>query len=327
VSNLLDAAYDAAAAALRAAPRVVVAAHENPDGDAIGSLVGAVRGLRAGGIDAIGVRAAAADLPREYRWLDDDGLSTTAPAGTGWLLLAVDCGSASRIAVPDGVREGSDLVIDLDHHHDNTRFGDINVVDDRAACSAMMVRELLARLDVTLTPDIATPLYVGLVTDTGRFQYSNTDARAFRAAAELVTLGVKPQEIFQHVFENVQASKLKLLARALGRIELRLEGRLAVTYVTRADIEETGADEASTDGVIDNLRAIHGVEVAAFIRETGEGPRYKVSMRSAGGVVDVSRIARASGGGGHTRAAGFASDLDRDELIDLIEREARAGGA
>jgi phosphoesterase RecJ-like protein len=325
VSKLLDAAYDAAAAALRAAPRVVVAAHENPDGDAIGSLVGAVRGLRAGGIDAVGVRADA-ELPREYRWLDD-GLETTVPEGTGWLLLAVDCGSASRIAVPAGVREASDFVIDLDHHHDNTRFGDISIVDDRAACAAMMVRELLARLDVTLTPEIATPLFVGLVTDTGRFQYSNTDARAFRAAAELVTVGVKPQEIFQRVFESVQASKLKLLARALGRIELRLEGRLAVTYVTRADVEETGADEAATDGVIDSLRAIEGVEVAAFIRETADGPRYKVSLRSAGGVVDVSRIARESGGGGHIRAAGFASDLDRIELIDLIEREARAGGA
>jgi phosphoesterase RecJ-like protein len=326
VSKLLDAAYDAAAAALRAAPRVVVAAHENPDGDAIGSLVGAVRGLRAGGLDAIGVRADA-DLPREYRWLDDEGLSTSVPDGTGWLLLAVDCGSAARIAVPAGVREGSDFVIDLDHHHDNTRFGDINIVDDRAACSAMMVRELLARLGVTLTPAIATPLYVGLVTDTGRFQYSNTDARAFAVAAELVGLGVKPQEIFQRVFESVQVSKLKVLARALGRIELRLEGRLAVTWVTRADIDETGADEASTDGVIDSLRAIEGVEVAAFIRETSDGPRHKVSLRSASGVVDVSRIARESGGGGHTRAAGFSSDLDRDALIDLIEREARAGGA
>jgi phosphoesterase RecJ-like protein len=322
----LDAAYDAAASALRAAPRVVVAAHENPDGDAIGALVGAVRGLRAAGIDAIGVRAEA-QLPREYRWLDDDGLATTAPEGTGWLLLAVDCGSASRIAVPPGVREGSDLVIDLDHHHDNTRFGDLNLVDDGAACAAMMVRELLARLDVTLTPHIATPLYVGLVTDTGRFQYSNTDERAFRLAAELVAVGVQPQEVFQLVFESVQASKLMVLARALGRIELRLNGRLAVTYVTRTDIDETGADEASTDGVIDSLRAIDGVEVAAFIRETADGPRHKVSMRSANGVVDVSRIARASGGGGHVRAAGFASDLDRDALIELIEREARAGGA
>ena len=238
VSELLDAAYDAAAAALRAAPRVVVATHENPDGDALGSLVGAVRGLRAAGLDAVGVRAAA-DLPREYRWLDDDGLETTVPDGTGWLLLAVDCGSSARIALPAGVREGSDFVIDLDHHHDNTRFGDINIVDDGAACAAMMVLELLARLGVTLTPAIATPLYVGLVTDTGRFQYSNTDARAFRVAAELVELGVRPQEVFQHVFESVQASKLQLLARALGRIELRLDGRLALTWLTRADIDET----------------------------------------------------------------------------------------
>jgi phosphoesterase RecJ-like protein len=321
MSGVLDAAYDAAAAAVRAAPRVIVAAHENPDGDAIGSLVGAVRGLRAAGIDAIGVRAAD-ELPREYRWLDDGDTVTSTPDGEGWLLLAVDCGSAARIAAPDGVRERAALTVDLDHHHDNTRFGDVNIVDDGAACSAMMVRELLARLAVELTAAIATPLYVGLVTDTGRFQYSNTDARAFAAAAELVDHGARPQEVFQRVYETVQASKLRLLARALDRIELRLGGRLALTWLTREDLAETGADEAATDGVIDSLRAIEGVEVAAFIREAANGARHKVSLRSAGGIVDVSRIARAGGGGGHTRAAGFSSDLDRPQLVDLIETEA-----
>jgi phosphoesterase RecJ-like protein len=320
MSAVLDAAYDAAAAALRAAPRVVVAAHENPDGDAIGSLIGAVRGLRAAGIDAAAVRDAA-ELPREYRWLDDGDTSTLAPAGEGWLLLAVDCGSAARIAAPAGVRERASLVVDLDHHHDNTRFGDINIVDDGAACSAMMVRELLRRLGVELTAAIATPLYVGLVSDTGRFQYSNTDPRAFTAAAELVRHGAEPQVVFHRVYESVQASKLRLLARALDRIELRLGGRLAVTWLTRADITETGADEAATDGVIDNLRAIEGVEVAAFIREATNGTRHKVSLRSANGIVDVSRIAHTGGGGGHTRAAGFSSDLDRPQLVDLIERE------
>jgi phosphoesterase RecJ-like protein len=127
--------------------------------------------------------------------------------------------------------------------------------------------------------------------------------------------------VFQRVYESVQASKLRLLARALDRIELRLGGRLAVTWLTRADITETGADEAATDGVIDSLRAIEGVEVAAFIREAENGARHKVSLRSANGIVDVSRIARAGGGGGHTRAAGFSSDLDRPELVTLIERE------
>src|SRR4051794_34108865 len=321
MAEVLEAAFDAAAAAVRSAPRVVVAAHENPDGDAIGSLVGAVRGLRAAGIDAVGVRAPD-ELPREYRWLDDGDTATTAPDGEGWLLLAVDCGSAARIAAPAGVRERAALVVDLDHHHDNTRFGDINIVDSDAACSAMMVRELLRRLGVGLTPAIATPLYVGLVSDTGRFQYSNTDARAFFAAAELVGTGAKPQEVFQRLYESVQASKLRLLARALDRIELRLGGRLAVTWLTRADIAETGADESATDGVIDSLRAIEGVEVAAFIREAANGSGHKVSLRSAGGLVDVSRIARAGGGGGHARAAGFSSDLGRPELVALIEHEA-----
>src|SRR5690349_3892990 len=128
MSEVLDAAYDAAAAAVRAAPRVIVATHENPDGDAIGSLIGALRGLRAAGIEATGVRADA-ELPREYRWLDDGDTVTSTPDGEGWLLLAVDCGSDARIAAPAGVRERASLTVDLDHHHDNTRFGDVNVVD------------------------------------------------------------------------------------------------------------------------------------------------------------------------------------------------------
>ncbi len=326
MNDLLDAAYEAAAAVLRAAPRVVVAAHTDPDGDALGSLVGAVLGLRAAGIDTVGVRVAA-ELPRELRWLDPDQLATTAPAGDGWVLLAVDCGSEARIAAPAGVREGAALVVGVDHHHDNTCFADIDVVDPGAACAAMMVRHLLDRLGVALTPAIATPLYVGLVTDTGRFQYSNTDARAFAAAAELVDAGARPQEIFRRLYESVAAAKLVLLGRALARTEVRLGGRLAVTWLTLADVTESGADASATDGVIEQLRAIDGVEVAAFVRETGNGGGHKVSLRSAGGRVDVSAIARAGGGGGHARAAGFTSDRSRDDLLAFIEAEALSRGA
>jgi bifunctional oligoribonuclease and PAP phosphatase NrnA len=323
VTDALDAAYAAAAAALVAAPRVVVASHTDPDGDALGSLVGAVRGLAAAGIDTVGVRAPG-ELVRELRWLDQGVLATTAPAGADWLLLAVDCGSEARLAVPADVRERAALVVSIDHHHDNTRFAAVNVVDPAAACTAMMVRELLARLGVALIPEIATPLYVGLVTDTGRFQYSNTDERAFAAAAEFVAAGARPQEIFQRLYESVPAAKLVLLGRALERIELRLGGRLAVTWLTLDDVAASGADASATDGVIEQLRAIEGVEVAAFVRETANGAgRHKVSLRSAGGLVDVSAIARAGGGGGHARAAGFSSDLGRDELFAFIEAEAR----
>jgi bifunctional oligoribonuclease and PAP phosphatase NrnA len=325
VSDGLDAAYAAAAAALRAAGRVAVVTHEQPDGDALGSLVGCVRGLRLAGIAAT-AHADPEPFPREFGWLDEGDISRAGLDGGGWLLLAVDCGSAARMAAPGGLIEGAAQIVNLDHHHDNTHFGAIDIVDSDAACSAMMVHELLRRLGGPIPLAVAVPLYVGLVTDTGRFQYSNTGPRAFRFAADLVEQGVEPQAVFARVYENVPAPKLRLLGRTLGRIQLRLDGRLALSWVLRADIEEEGADDAGTEGVIDQLRAIAGVEVAALVREPPSGPRFKVSLRSSTDAIDVSRIARAGGGGGHPRAAGFSSDLELDQVLDFIEREVAASG-
>jgi phosphoesterase RecJ-like protein len=185
----------------------------------------------------------------------------------------------------------------------------------------MMVHELLGRLGATVRVDVAEPLYVGLVTDTGRFQYSNTDARALRFAADMVELGASPQQIFSRVYETVPAAKLRLLGRALERVEARLDGRLVLSWVTRSDVADAGADDAGTEGVIDFLRSVEGAAVAALIREPVEGARWKISLRSADGTVDVSRIARLGGGGGHQRAAGFSSDDDLPAVISFIERE------
>ena len=323
--STLENEYEAAAAALRETTRIVVVTHENPDGDALGSLIGALRGLRASG-RAVEALVADAPVPREYRWLVGDDVATTTTTDTPFVLLALDCGSGTRVACPVEVRDRAARTVNVDHHHDNTRFGDVNVVDAGAACATMMVAELLRRLGVEIDASIGLPLYVGLVTDTGRFQYSNTDARALRFAADLAGLGVCPHDVFARVYEGVPAAKVRLLGRALGRLELRLGGRVALTWVTRDDLAVSGADESASDGVIDHLRAIDGVELAATIREPVSGPRHKVSLRSQSGAVDVSAIARAGGGGGHPRAAGFSSDLALPDLIGFIEREAAAGG-
>jgi phosphoesterase RecJ-like protein len=319
MSAELVAAYAAAAAAIRSADRVAVVTHENPDGDALGSLVGCVRGLRLAGITAT-AHAFDEPFPREFGWLDEGDVTRSCPAGSGWLVLAVDCGSAARMAAPEGLLDGAADIVNIDHHHDNTRFGGVDVVDADAACASMMVHELLLRLGSAPPLSVALPLYVGLVTDTGRFQYSNTDARALRFAADLVALGVEPQVVFSRVYENVPAAKLRLLGRALARIELRLGGRLATSWVMRADVEEEGADDAGTEGVIDQLRSIEGVAVAALVREPPSGPRFKVSLRASTDAIDVSRIAREAGGGGHQRAAGFSSDLELGEVLAFIER-------
>jgi phosphoesterase RecJ-like protein len=185
------------------------------------------------------------------------------------------------------------------------------------------VRDLMGELAVALTPRIAEALYVALVTDTGRFQYTNTTPKALRLAAELVEAGADVHGIFRHVYETVQFAKLKLLARALERAQLFEGGRLVISYLLREDFEEVGAEAPYSEGIIDHLRAVEGSEAVALIREPpgGEGPLRRVSLRSSHDEVDVSAIARKRQGGGHRQAAGFSSDEPIEEIIAFIQHE------
>lgn len=314
-----------AAAALRAHDRIVVACHESPDGDALGSLVGCGRALRAAGWDVVLWAPGEAPLPADYAWLGYDDLVRVAPADLPErLLLAVDCGSALRLG-RDGEAAVSSAAasVNLDHHADNTRFAEINIVDADAACATVLCLRLLRLLDLPIVDATAEALYVGIVTDTGRFMFSNTNAEAHVAAADLIAQGVEPDAVFRRLYEGKPAARVRLLARALATLDLRADGRLAVACISLDDLERSGADEADSEGVIDHLRAIDGVEVAAVIREprAGGGRLKKVSLRSAQPHVDVARIAHAGGGGGHAMAAGFAMEADFAHVIELIETE------
>jgi len=265
-----------------------------------------------------------APLPAEYAFLQLDGLSRTLPGDLGErVLVAVDCANERRIGEAETGVEGAELVVNVDHHHDNDRFGDVVLIDDRASSTAEIVRDILRELDVALTPELAQALYVGLVTDTGRFQYSNTTPKALELAAELVAAGADVQGVFQHVYETVQFAKLKLLARALERAQLYEGGGLVVSYLLRDDFAEVGAEEPYSEGIIDHLRSVEGSEMVALIREPprNDGPARRISLRSSHDEVDVSAIARASGGGGHRQAAGFSSEASIDEIVDFLRRQ------
>jgi phosphoesterase RecJ-like protein len=223
----------------------------------------------------------------------------------------------------DFLTNGDNKVINIDHHHDNTRFGDINLVDVDASCTAEIVYDLAGLLGVELTAEIANALYVALVTDTGKFMYENTDARSHRMAAGLIEAGVEVNDVYRRLYEHAPIEKLKLLAHALEGIEIFDDGRLAVTYISGDDYAATGASEALTEGVIDHLRTIDGTAAAAVVRDQAEGGRAarKVSMRSTDGKVDVSAIARVHGGGGHRRAAGFGTDLPYEQIVEFLIAE------
>jgi bifunctional oligoribonuclease and PAP phosphatase NrnA len=309
---------------LRGNDRFLVVTHENPDGDALGSLRAIALGLRALGKDVVTYLSGDAPLPAEYGFLDLGDLRRTLPHDLGdRVLVAVDCASARRIAPDDLAVSGARLVIDIDHHHDNTRFGAENLIVADASSTAEIVRDVLRELGVELTPAIAEALYVGLVTDTGRFQYSNTTPKALRLAAELVEAGADVHGIFREVYESVQFAKLKLLARALERAQLYEGGRLVVTHLVKSDYAAVGAEEPYSEGIIDYLRAVEGSEVVALIREPprDDGPTRRISLRSSHDQLDVSAIARLQGGGGHRQAAGFSSERPVSEIVEFIHRE------
>jgi phosphoesterase RecJ-like protein len=236
----------------------------------------------------------------------------------------VDCANETRLGPhATALVGGARLVLNIDHHHDNTRFGDVNLIVPEASSTGEILRDVIRAVGVELTPAIAEALYIAVVTDTGRFQYSNTSAKALRLAAELVEAGADVHRVFQGVYENVAFAKLKLLARALDHAQVLEGGRVIVSHLERGDFEQAGAEEPFSEGIIDYLRAVEGAEIAALIREppTGNGPARRVSLRTTEEDVDVSAIARKSGGGGHKQAAGFPSEATVGEITDFIRRE------
>jgi phosphoesterase RecJ-like protein len=316
---------DAVVQALQSHQRFLVTSHENPDGDALGSLLATHLALQQLGKDSVMVMEGVAPLPGEYRFLELEarGLVRTRPDDhADRVLVAVDCAQASRV-FDETLLGGKPLVVNVDHHHDNTRFGDVDLVDAAASSTGEVLGDVFARLGVVMAPEIAEALYVAVVTDTGRFQYSNTTPKALRLAADLVEAGADVHKVFQGVYETIQFAKLKLLARALERAQVYEGGDVVVSYLLRTDFGEVGAAEPYSEGIIDSLRAVEGAKVAALIREPPRaGPsERKVSLRTSVDEIDVSAIARKSDGGGHPQAAGFSSTLPIPEITEFIVRE------
>jgi phosphoesterase RecJ-like protein len=307
--------------AIREHQRFCLTTHERPDGDAVGSLAAMQLVLTALGKDAVAFMPAHEfPLPYEYRFIRLEGLTTEPPADLSErTLIFLDCGNIDRTSA-DALKEEPDrLIVNIDHHHDNTRFGTINHVDPHASCTAEMVWDLMHALEVPITEPIGEALYVGLVTDTGRFMYDNTGARAHEMAAELIAAGIDAHAVYRHLYEGIPQGKLELLARGLTNVERFDGGLLTVTHLTRDDYRSAGADESYSEGVVDHLRSVEGTAVAGLVRDQLAGePARKVSLRATDDRIDVSVIARALGGGGHRRAAGFSTDLEFGELVKSL---------
>jgi phosphoesterase RecJ-like protein len=324
--NGAGANRDHVLAELRSAPKLIVVTHENVDGDALGSLIAMQEILTTQGRDSLMfIDSGEFPLPNEYRFFELSGLVSAPPEDLEErTIVFLDCGNLERNPAEAFRRPGAHIV-NIDHHHDNTLFGTVNYVLPEASCTAEIVWDLMHGLGVQATLNIAEALYVGLITDTGRFMYENTSPRAHQMAADLIEAGVDVHEIYRRVYEGVPYGKLALLARGLAKIARYDGGRLTVTELDARDFAESGAEESYSEGVIDHLRAVEGTAVAALIRERmgdndGGRPR-KVSLRASDERVDVSAIARAQGGGGHRQAAGFSTSMRRDEVVAFLREE------
>jgi phosphoesterase RecJ-like protein len=312
---------DRMVAELRSHDRFLLTAHEGPDGDALGSLLGMHQLLQKLGKDSVMFLAAKEfPLPIEYHFLPLEEVFHEPPADMAdRTIVFLDCGNIDRMPV-DFLAEGGNRKLNIDHHHDNTRFGDVDLVMPEASCTAEIVFDIAHLMEVPIDAEMAMPLYVGLITDTGKFMYENTNAHTHRVAAELIEAGVDVDDTYRRLYEHVPIEKLQLVARALDSVERHCGNRLVTSYITAADYAATGSGEEMTEGVIDHLRSIDGTKVAAVIRDLGNRGRAarKVSLRSSEGDVDVSAIARKQGGGGHKRAAGFSTDDDLPALVDFL---------
>jgi phosphoesterase RecJ-like protein len=296
---------------IKAASRILVASHKDPDGDAVGSLL--AMGLAFIRLGKQTTLYNASPIPAVYQFLPRVSLIQSrleAPQAYDAAVI-LDCGDLPRVGEHWAAVGRVPAVINVDHHISNTGFGQFQLIDGQACATAEIVVRLIRALDIPLDRDMATCIYTGILTDTGSFRFANTNTAAFAISREMTDLGVDPYGVAQHVFGSYSLGRIKLLNLALNSIEISRNGCLSLMTVTRRMLVETQTQQEDVDGLINYARRIEDVRVAALIQEQANGiatsdgrTRFHVSLRSDG-TVDVAALAGAFGGGGHHSAAGF----------------------
>ncbi len=296
----------------------VLAAHEHPDGDALGSVL-ALRLI----LEKMGKRVEMVvdpdAIPSKYDFLPGvKSVKAKITPPSPFVFVALECGSKKRLGEAQRLVDKASVSVNIDHHPDNDNFGDINVVDPQSAAVCALIFQLANRLGVTLDYSIALCLYVGVVTDTGRFQYSNTTPQILQIAKELLTYGLDIYQIFRKIFENQSLSSLKVFAVVIDRVRFDKTSKVISSYLNRRDFIKAGIEYYETENYIDFLRAVKNVEAAIFLKEVSKG-LFRVNLRSTGRI-NVGEIARSFKGGGHALAAGFTTKEGKKKVIATIRK-------
>jgi phosphoesterase RecJ-like protein len=312
IATLLDA--------FRSTPRFLITSHARPDGDAVGSVLALAELLEHIGTSADIVLAD--PVPLIYRTLPcvqrihhRSSVDFIAPSRSVPAIL-LEC---------DPTRTGLDglddrVLINIDHHASARPFGVINWIDEHACAVAAMIYRLAVAADVKISPSMATCLYTAILSDTGSFTYSCTNAETFAMAHHLAQCGANPSQIARDLYASNPASKIRLLGTALSN--LHCDGPLAWSWVTNDEMESAGAGAEDCEGVVNYLMSIDGVESAVFLRELPEADQFRLSIRSNGNL-DVAQIAESFGGGGHRSASGCTLDGPLDAATERILTQLR----
>lgn len=308
----------------RSSDRFLVVTHVNPDGDAIGSLLGLCQALREMGKQAWALSAD--KIPDTYDFLAGRSEVITDPAtlskAPSWI-VSVDVASQDRISGDIASFAGSARLINIDHHPTNPGFGDINLVLPAVTSTAEVIFTVLKVAEYQLSLDVAKCLYTGLITDTGGFRFAGVRADTLMAGAEMLAAGLDSYEVTRYLYEEFPLSRLQLEKLVLDRLEILLGGKLLVSTLLSEDFRRLGADFSEGENLVNLLRQCKGVEVGILLTEMSSS-LVRVSLRSKGRV-DVSRVAASMGGGGHRHAAGLKSSLPVDEIKQrLVEATASA---
>ena len=292
---------------------ILVVSHTNPDGDAIGALLATGLALKA--IDKKVKMYNESAIPAVYRFLPSiKSISHQIDASEAFdTTVVLDCGAFERVGGLAHLINQSPLIINIDHHMTNTRFGDQQLIDPNACATSELIYRIIKQLKVAFNCPMATAIYTGILTDTGSFRFSNTNQAAFAICAEMIASGANPYEVAQHVYGHYSLGRIKLLNLALDSLEISPNGKMSIMTLTQQMLKLTRTQAEDIDGIINYARRIEDVEVAVLIHEMesnttaqNNGRRnYHVSLRSDGSV-NVAGIAAHFGGGGHANAAGFS---------------------
>lgn len=309
--------------ALQRSDRWTVLGHSIPDGDCVGAVLGMLLVLGEMGIEATAVIEGG--VPSIYRFLagsEKIGSEKNMPAIFDHLIY-VDCTGPERVGELISSKVGKpEFIINIDHHVSNQLFGNVNLVDSEASSTCEILYYSFKSIGIPCGPEIATPLYCGIVMDSGRFQYSMTTPRTLRAAASLLECGVDINQVRINLFESKPVEEIALTTSALNSLQLLENGAIAVMRLAYTDLENAGAVDKHFEGIVDIARSIAGVEVALLFREIKPG-LIKVGLRSKGRV-DVNAIAQTMGGGGHRQAAGITLEGSLDAVQDQVVAAVRA---